>query len=167
MPGGARRGLLVLALVVIAAAAVFAWTQRVCAAGVAGGLGVGDDRRSGEAHRGIEKGTPTVRIVVEHSHFRPEVVRVRPHTEVRFVVVNRDPIGHELIVGDEEVHARHRNGTEAYHPPKPGEVSVDAGARASTTYTFAEPGRYEFACHLPGHYAYGMRGVVLVKEAAP
>ncbi|GMU79741.1 MAG: hypothetical protein AMXMBFR46_25310 [Acidimicrobiia bacterium] len=157
---------MILALVVIAAA-VFAWTQRVGAAGVAGGLGVGDERRSGEVHRGVQKGSPTVRIVVEHSRFEPEVVRVRPRTEVRFVVVNRDPIGHELIVGDDEVHDRHRNGTEAYHPPEPGEVSVDAGARASTTYTFAEPGRYEFACHLPGHYAYGMRGVVVVKDAVP
>ena len=29
----------------------------------------------------------------------------RPHTEVRFVLVNRDPIRHELIVGDDQLHA--------------------------------------------------------------
>ena len=85
---------------------------------------------------------------------------MRPHTEVRFVLVNRDPIGHEFIVGDPEVHARHANGHEASHPPVDGEVSIPADARAATTYVFHEPGPVEFACHLPGHYQYGMRGVV-------
>ena len=87
---------------------------------------------------------------------------MRPHTEVRFVLVNHDPIGHEFIVGGPEVQARHANGHEAYHPPVPGEVSVPADARASTTYFFHAPGPVEFACHLPGHYQYGMHGIVRV-----
>ena len=107
-------------------------------------------------------GRVTVTVEIDHSRFAPEVVRVRPHTEVRFVIVNRDPIGHEFIVGGPEVHARHANGHEAYHPPVPGEVSVPAEARASTTYGFHAPGAVEFACHLPGHYQYGMHGTVVV-----
>ena len=102
---------------------------------------------------------------MHHSRFSQRVVRVRPHTEVRFVVVNRDPIGHELIVGDGEVHARHESGTEPSHPPRPGEVSVAAHSRASTTYMFHEPGTVLYACHLPGHFAYGMRGRVIVTSA--
>jgi uncharacterized cupredoxin-like copper-binding protein len=39
---------------------------------------------------------------------------------------------------------------------------VAAGALATTTFTFTTPGTTEFACHVPGHYAYGMRGVVTV-----
>jgi uncharacterized cupredoxin-like copper-binding protein len=105
-----------------------------------------------------------VTIVVHHSHFEPDVVRVHPHTDVRFVIVNRDPIGHEFIVGGPEVHELHENGHEPYHPPKPGEVSIDAETRASTTFGFHAPGRVEFACHLPGHYRYGMRGVVIVTD---
>ena len=46
--------------------------------------------------------------------------------------------------------------------PVVGEVSVPADARASTTYAFHAPGPVEFACHLPGHYQYGMHGIVLV-----
>ena len=76
------------------------------------------------------------------------------------MLVNRDPIAHELIIGGPDVHARHANGHEASHPPVDGEVSVTAEASASTTYVFHEPGAVEFACHLPGHYQYGMRGVV-------
>jgi uncharacterized cupredoxin-like copper-binding protein len=112
-------------------------------------------------------GPVTVRIDVDHSHFRTAPIRVRPHTEVRFVVVNHDPIGHELIVGGQEVQARHATGHEAYHPPVSGEVSVPAGGRASTTYAFHAPGPLEYACHLPGHYEYGMHGIVEVVTDEP
>jgi uncharacterized cupredoxin-like copper-binding protein len=44
----------------------------------------------------------------------------------------------------------------------PGEVSVPADARASTTYAFHAPGTVEYACHLPGHYQYGMHAAVVV-----
>jgi uncharacterized cupredoxin-like copper-binding protein len=56
----------------------------------------------------------------------------------------------------------HERGTEAVHPPRPGEVSVPAGTTATTTYTFEAPGDLTFACHLPGHFAYGMQGTVSV-----
>ena len=59
---------------------------------------------------------------------------------MRFVVRNADPINHELIVGPPEVHARHSQGTEAFHPPVPGEVSIPALEQAVTTYTFDTPG---------------------------
>jgi uncharacterized cupredoxin-like copper-binding protein len=111
-------------------------------------------------------GRVTVRIDVDRSHFEPHLgpgpIRVRPHTEVRFVLVNHDPIGHEFIIGGPDVHARHADGQEAYHPPVPGEVSIGADARASTTYVFHSVGPVEYACHLPGHYQYGMHGVVEV-----
>jgi uncharacterized cupredoxin-like copper-binding protein len=110
-------------------------------------------------------GPVTVTIDIDHSRFDVRSLRVRPHTEVRFVLVNRDPIGHEFIVGGPDVHARHANGHEASHPPVDGEVSIPADARASTTFVFHEPGPVEFACHLPGHYQYGMHGVVEVTAA--
>jgi uncharacterized cupredoxin-like copper-binding protein len=119
------------------------------------------------AHRGnavLGPGRVTVTIRIQHSHFETAPIRVRPHTEVRFVVVNRDPIGHELIVGGPDVQARHESGREAYHPPVPGEVSVPAEGRASTTYWFHAPGPVEYACHLPGHYQYGMHGFVHVVD---
>jgi uncharacterized cupredoxin-like copper-binding protein len=38
----------------------------------------------------------------------------------------------------------------------PGEATV------TTTVTFAEPGSVTFACHVTGHYAYGMVGELTV-----
>jgi uncharacterized cupredoxin-like copper-binding protein len=110
-------------------------------------------------------GDTTVRLDIEHSLFSPTSLRVVEGTRVRFVVVNGDPIHHELIVGPPDVHARHENGTEASHPSIPGEVTIDLGATAVTTYTFDRPGTVEFACHLPGHYQHGMHGTVEVVPA--
>jgi plastocyanin len=118
-------------------------------------------------HAILGPGRVTVTIRIDHSRFETAPIRVRPHTEVRFVVVNRDPIGHELIVGGPDVQARHENGHEASHPPVPGEVSVPAEGRASTSYWFHAPGPVEYACHLPGHYAYGMHGIVQVVDDEP
>ncbi len=110
-------------------------------------------------------GEVTVQIDVEHSLFAPEELRVAEGTRVRFVVVNGDPINHELIVGPPDVHARHAEGTEAEHPSIPGEVSVGPNGSAVTTFRFDEPGTFEFACHLPGHYEHGMHGEVEVVPA--
>jgi uncharacterized cupredoxin-like copper-binding protein len=132
---------------------------------VGGAVAVANARAGGHETSGptvFGPGAVTVTIAVDHSHFTPTIVRVRPHTHVRFVITNRDPIGHEFIVGPPEVHARHANGHEASHPPVPGEVSVPAGSRAATTYSFPTAGPVEFACHLPGHYQYGMHGTVVV-----
>ena len=107
----------------------------------------------------------TVIVDVEHSRFVPDHLRVVEGTEVRFVLRNEDPINHELIVGPASVHARHANGTEAYHPPKPGELSVGPDEQGVTSYVFDELGTVEMACHLPGHYAFGMHGEVEVVEA--
>lgn len=104
----------------------------------------------------------TVDITIHHSRFLPANIEVAPGTTVRFVLHNTDPIDHEFIVGDEQVQARHETGTEAHHGAIPGEVSVPAGGEASTAYMFSEPGTLLIGCHLPGHYAYGMRGSVLV-----
>ncbi len=110
-------------------------------------------------------GEVTVQIDIEHSRFLPERLVVAEGTRVRFLVVNGDPIHHEFITGGPEVHRRHAQGSEARHASIPGEVSVDPNGRAITTFTFAEPGRFEFACHLPRHYAYGMHGEIEVLPA--
>jgi uncharacterized cupredoxin-like copper-binding protein len=104
-----------------------------------------------------------VRIVVHHSRFAPGVVEVEPGETVRFVLENTDPIDHEFIVGDARVQLVHERGTEAHHPPRPGEITVPARTTRATTVTFPPaPGTTLFGCHLPGHYAYGMAGTIAI-----
>jgi uncharacterized cupredoxin-like copper-binding protein len=107
-------------------------------------------------------GVVTVDLGIHHSAFSTDQIVVHEGTTIRFVVHNDDPILHELIVGPPDVHLRHENGTEAAHPPRPGEVTIQPLDRATTTYEFTATGSTEFACHLPGHHAYGMSGQVVV-----
>jgi uncharacterized cupredoxin-like copper-binding protein len=104
-------------------------------------------------------------IAIHFSHFQTEAVTVKAGVPVTFELRNNDPIAHEWIVGDEEVHKRHRLGTEPYHDQVPTEVTIPAFETRTTVVTFDKPGEYAFVCHLPGHEEYGMRGVVHVVEA--
>jgi uncharacterized cupredoxin-like copper-binding protein len=112
----------------------------------------------------------TVVVTMHHSRFSPATLRVDPGQRVRFVLRNTDPIDHEFILGDAAVQARHEQGRDRHHHGEvPGERSVAAGQEAATTYAFPAglDGRtLEFACHLPGHYAYGMHGTVRVGGGA-
>lgn len=137
------------------AAAVGAFTTAVgYGVAAAGGAGSGSDV--------LGPGVVTVDIGIEMSTFDLGTLRVREGTVVELVVHNDDPIDHELVVGDGDVHARHAEGTERRHPPVPGEVSVAPGETAMTFYAFDEPGTVIYACHLPGHVAYGMVGQIEV-----
>ena len=109
-------------------------------------------------------GVVTVEVGIDRSAFDIGSLRVQEGTLVQFVVRNDDPIDHELVVGDGEVHRRHADGSERRHPPVPGEVSVAPGDTAMTFYEFTEPGTVVYACHLPGHVAYGMTGTIEVVE---
>jgi uncharacterized cupredoxin-like copper-binding protein len=143
---------------VVVAAALVAATVAVGGYRVAGAPAAAEPAALGP-------GEVTVAVGVEHSRFVPADLRVVEGTRVRFIVDNRDPIHHELIVGPPEVHARHARGTEREHPSIPGEVSVGPGGLAVTTFTFDDVGTVELACHLPGHFAYGMHGTVEVVPA--
>ena len=109
-----------------------------------------------------DAGEETVHVRLRYSRFQPSTFSFDAGTTVTFVVENADPIDHEFILGDRAVQIAHERGTEAYHPPRPGEMTVPAGETLSTTYTFTQPGDLILGCHLPGHYAYGMRAVVHV-----
>ena len=129
-----------------------------------GGYAVADARHA-DASTALGPGLVTVTVDIHYSKFSLSTLQVRAGTTVRFLVRNHDPIAHEFIVGDEAVHRRHELGTHPAHPPVPGEVSVAAGDVGETFYRFDRTGRFEFACHLPGHLAFGMRGWVTVGQA--
>jgi uncharacterized cupredoxin-like copper-binding protein len=102
----------------------------------------------------------TVDIVIRHSRFEPSSITVPAGVPVTVLIRNEDPIDHEWIVGDAEVHARHRTGTEPYHDARPTEVTIPALESRATVVTFPAASGWTFACHLPGHEAYGMVGTV-------
>ena len=134
----------------------------VAAATAVGGYAMNSGAQAQSVPAALGPGLVTVDVGIHYSKFSFSTLHVRTGTVVRFLVHNYDPIHHEFIVGDASVHARHEQGKEATHPPVPGEVSVKPNDVGETFYRFDRPGRFLFACHLPGHFAYGMRGWVVV-----
>lgn len=108
-------------------------------------------------------GPRTVEIRIRYSAFAPTEIRVPAGVPVTFRLVNEDPIDHEWLVGDDAFHDGHRTGTHATHGAVPTEVTVPALGTAETTITFGEAGRLAYICHLPGHEAYGMVGLLVVE----
>ena len=116
----------------------------------------------GGAAGAAETNDRSIEIAVRYSQFEPAALRVPLGVPIRFVLVNRDPIDHEWIVGDAAVHSRHRAGTEPAHGNRPTEQSIPAGTTVETVVVFDGPGTFSYICHLPGHEAYGMVGTIVV-----
>jgi uncharacterized cupredoxin-like copper-binding protein len=109
--------------------------------------------------------TDVVNVEIHHSRFIPDTLTVGDGQTLRFVVHNADPIDHEFIVGDQATQDRHERGTDDHHDGSvPGEISVPAGTTVTTTYHVDTPAQVLYGCHLPGHWAYGMRGVIRVSS---
>ncbi|HEX2054688.1 MAG TPA: cupredoxin domain-containing protein [Actinomycetota bacterium] len=106
---------------------------------------------------------PVQPVEIKYSRFEPNFLRLEAGKAVTFEITNTDPIDHEFILGDRQVQERHETGTEPHHGEIPTEVTVPAGQTVRTTVTFDRPGRLLMACHLPGHYAYGMKAQVVVR----
>jgi uncharacterized cupredoxin-like copper-binding protein len=112
---------------------------------------------------GCAPGSQTVTLTIHYSGFDITQVSVPRGVPVTFILVNEDPIDHEWLIGDDTFHDRHRAGTHAVHGEVPTEVTVPALSTVRTTITFAEAGDLAYICHLPGHEAYGMVGVLSVE----
>lgn len=107
--------------------------------------------------------TDVIHIEIRHSRFVPASISVRSRQAVHFVVHNADPIDHEFIVGDQATQDAHERGLQDHHDGSvAGEISAPAGAVVTTTYHLGRSGQLLYGCHLPGHWAYGMRGILRV-----
>lgn len=111
----------------------------------------------------LGSGQITVDIRIHHSRYEPSVLTVPLGRPIRFVFHNEDPIEHEWIVGDAQVHEAHRTGTEQHHGARPTEVSIPALGTVTTIVTFPASGPLLYICHLPGHEAYGMAGTLTIR----
>jgi uncharacterized cupredoxin-like copper-binding protein len=115
------------------------------------------------ARAGADPRVLTVHVTIHWSRFHPANFSYPAGTTVRFVIHNTDPIDHEFILGSRAVQDYVERTAHPDHDGSvPGQVSVPAGSTVQTTYTFGQPGTVLLGCHIPGHYAYGMRGRVRV-----
>ena len=111
----------------------------------------------------VAKPQTVVHIEIRHSRFVPAEITVPVGVPVTITLRNSDPIDHEWIVGDDQLHARHRVGTEPLHAGRPTEVPLPAMSTVTTVVVFERTGSLAFICHLPAHERYGMVGTVTIR----
>jgi plastocyanin len=127
-----------------------------------------------------------VNLVMRDYSFAPDPVDLIPGETVRLQVVNAGLDWHEAVVGDQAVQDAWEvaEGATVGAPPGPTPVVsvapelaglrivVPSGGRVDAIWTVpsdpAEVGRLLIGCHIPGHYAKGMRaGIRIPGVGAP
>jgi Cu+-exporting ATPase len=103
--------------------------------------------------------------------FSPDPIYVTKGETIAFVITNDGDLDHEFVIGDEAVQARHEAEMAAGDEDmdamgdKPYAVDIPAGETVTLVYTFDEAGNLIAGCHVPGHYAAGMKATIVVEES--
>lgn len=109
----------------------------------------------------------TVRVDMhDRMRFTPADLVVRRGDTVRFVVHNGGRVLHEMVLGtvDElRAHAELMRRFPDMEHDEPNMVHVKPGARGSIVWQFDQPGVFQFACLIPGHFEAGMVGKLTVR----
>lgn len=100
--------------------------------------------------------------------FTPERIEVRQGETIRFVHRNDGKVMHEFVLGTQAALDEHAAMMEKFpdmEHDEPYMAHVAPGGTAEMVWTFNRPGRFGFACLIPGHYQAGMKGTVVVRAA--
>jgi len=96
--------------------------------------------------------------------FSPDQISVKAGETVGFDITNSGALPHEFFIGtpaEQQAHEAEMASSSSMLD-EPRAVSVPAGGTARLVYTFGQPGTLEYGCHVPGHYAAGMRGTITI-----
>jgi uncharacterized cupredoxin-like copper-binding protein len=109
----------------------------------------------------------TVNVAMSDAmRFSPSRVTVRKGETVRFVLRNEGAVLHEMVLGTDEELRKHAELMRRFPEMEHAEANmahVKPGATGEVVWTFDKPGRFSFACLIPGHFEAGMKGQVEVK----
>lgn len=114
-----------------------------------------------------KKVSRTIRVdMVDAMRFKPSQVTVKRGDTIRFVASNKGQMLHEIVLGTPEELQKHaelmKKFPEMEHEA-PHMVHVKPGKRGDIVWQFTKPGRFQFACLIPGHFEAGMVGDVTVQ----
>ncbi len=110
----------------------------------------------------------TVGVYVDGMKYALSTTEFEAGETVRFVIVNSSPMAHDFTLGDAATQRAHRREMEkmAMSGAMPGRMNHDdanavflkRGEVKEIIWKFSRPGKFMFACNIPGHYEAGMYG---------
>ncbi len=131
-----------------------------------------------EAHEHFSAGEPgnpskparTVSIVMREEGkrmiYEPDRIEVHVGEQIRFVLANDGLENHEFVLATAAENRKHAELMKKFpgmEHDDPNAKRVSPFNRDEILWHFTRPGEFEFACLIPGHYAAGMFGKVIVK----
>ena len=99
--------------------------------------------------------------------FEPGEMTFKAGETVRFKIKNIGEQVHEFVMDEYAKNVEHKALMEKFPEMEhddPNAVRLEPGESAEIIWTFAKPGKFEFACLIPGHYEAGMHGPLTVKK---
>ncbi len=143
-----------------------ALAMAVLVLGACGGDGGDEVGTPGDAARAAR--TVEVRAL-DTRKYEPTEIRVQPGETVTIRVTNTGTSLHEFYLGSEKQHEDHERemaamgDAEMKMADEANRIFMEAGETKQVTWTFPESGTVIYGCHMPGHFAQGMRGNVTVE----
>jgi uncharacterized cupredoxin-like copper-binding protein len=96
--------------------------------------------------------------------YEPAQFDIRQGETIRFNVTNEGELEHEFVIDTLEGNAKHKELMAKFdmEHDDPNSIRLDPGQSGEIVWQFANPGAFEFACLIPGHYESGMHGPINV-----
>ena len=98
--------------------------------------------------------------------YKPSRIEVKRGEQIRFVIRNVGKEDHEFLLATTEENLKHAEDMKK-HPhmehDDPNAKQVPPYLTDELVWRFTNPGEFEFACLIPGHYERGMFGKIIVK----
>lgn len=98
--------------------------------------------------------------------FEPSRITVSKDEQIKFQVVNKGQLDHEIVIGTAEENDRHA-AMMAENPKMkhddPNALRLAPGKHGSFIWHFTKSGIFDMSCLIPGHKEAGMTGLVRVE----
>lgn len=101
----------------------------------------------------------------DNMRFAPEHIEVTQGETIRFVHFNDGKVMHEFVLGTADELAEHAELMKRFpdmEHDEPYMAHVPPGETGEIIWHFNQPGDFDFACLLPGHFEAGMVGKIKV-----
>ena len=99
--------------------------------------------------------------------FTPDRIQIKAGETVRFRVRNAGKLPHEIVLGDPaelQDHAKAMREQPAMAHKDANSLTLEPGKAGALVWRFTNPGEFQFACLVPGHFEAGMKGTAVVNQ---
>ena len=127
----------------------------------------GDSQSDGQPGDPAKVSRTVTLTMNDNLRFDPDKVTVKKGEIIRFLLINRGAIEHEMVIGSKQElleHAEMMRSMPNMKRNEPNMIRLQPSKRGAIVWRFTQAGTVDFACLIPGHMEAGMLGSIDVKN---